>query len=89
MDEDEFQDEYHLYEPVIENQILVESTYSEIAKVANKVDDEQEVKPIFYVLMSYFMEPAPKAEDWKSFEQFAPNPNYDKSLYQLLINFSK
>lgn len=89
VDEDEFQDEYHLYEPVIENQILVESTYSEIAKVANKVDDEQEVKPIFYVLMSYFMEPAPKAEDWKSFEQFAPNPNYDKSLYQLLINFSK
>jgi hypothetical protein len=36
VDEDEFQDEYKIYEPVIEHQILMESPVDEIAKVAKK-----------------------------------------------------
>ena len=34
VDEDEFQDEYRIYEPVIANQILLESSAAEITKVA-------------------------------------------------------
>jgi hypothetical protein len=32
VDDDEFQDEYSIYEPVIENQILMESPVAEISQ---------------------------------------------------------
>ncbi len=87
VDEDEFQDEYHLYEPVIEHQILIESNYREIGKVASKINTDQDIQPIFYALMSFFMERNPSAEDLNDFVANAPNPAYDRALYQLLINF--
>src|SRR5690606_29209248 len=34
VDEDEFQDEHHIYEPIISRQILVESSFGEIANAA-------------------------------------------------------
>src|SRR6201999_586870 len=44
VDEDEFQDEHRIYEPVIENQILMESPVSEIAKDAGKLPQDSELK---------------------------------------------
>src|SRR6201994_576437 len=42
VDEDEFQDEYHIYEPVIENQILIESPVDEIARIAGELPEDEE-----------------------------------------------
>src|SRR6195952_2225271 len=54
VDEDEFQDEYRIYEPVIENQILIESPVDEIAKMADSLPDDSEVKELFYPMMCFF-----------------------------------
>lgn len=85
--EDEFQDEHRIYEPMIANQILVESSYEEIGKVATKLDSQAEIKEIFYSLVSYFYVPEPENEDFEDFLQYAPNPALDSALYKLLINF--
>ena len=47
VEEDEFQDEYAIYEKVIANQILVESSYQEIANVATTLDEEDEIADLF------------------------------------------
>lgn len=87
VDEDEFQDEHHIYEPVIARQILVESSYEEIAAAARALPPDQELSELFYPLMSYFYEPAPRTEDQQEFEQFAPNPAFDRAVYQLIVNY--
>jgi hypothetical protein len=57
VDEDEFQDEYRIYEPVIANQILMESPVNEIAKVAEKLPEDSELKELFYPMMCFFQNP--------------------------------
>src|SRR5690554_3553562 len=42
VDEDEFQDEHHIYEPIISRQILVESSYEEIGSAAHSLPSDQE-----------------------------------------------
>ena len=41
VDEDEFQDEYRIYEPVIANQILMESPVEEISSVAKSLPEDR------------------------------------------------
>jgi len=88
VDDDEFQDEYSIYEPIIENQILIESPASEIAKVASKLPDDSELKELFYPIMSFFQQPDGSAE---AEAEIAANAPFDKSfevaVYQILANF--
>src|SRR3569833_2953980 len=63
VDEDEFQDEYRIYEPVISHQILMESPVEEIAKVAEKLPEDSELKELFYPMMCFFQNINPTAED--------------------------
>lgn len=55
VDEDEFQDEHRIYEDIIANQILMETSIGEIASAAANVDDESELKDLFYPIMCFFM----------------------------------
>jgi len=87
VDEDEFQDEHHIYEPIISRQILVESSYEEIGSAARSLPSDQELAELFYAIMAFFFEPVPGTEDLREFEQHAPNPDFDRSLYQLIVNF--
>src|SRR6201986_121603 len=54
VDEDEFQDEYRIYEPVIAHQVLMESPVDEIVTVAEKLPDDSELKELFYPMMCFF-----------------------------------
>lgn len=87
VDEDEFQDEHHIYEPIISRQILVESSFGEIANAARSIPKDQELADLFYPIMAYFYEPVPDAEDLREFEQFAPNPAFDRAVYQALVHY--
>ncbi|MBL1407673.1 hypothetical protein [Sphingobacterium faecale] len=89
VEEDEFQDEYNIYEKVIANQILVESDYSEIAKVATSVTEQEELFELFYPLVSFFFEPNPSPTQLEEFERSATNKAYETSIYQVIINFNK
>ncbi|MEJ5056031.1 hypothetical protein [Sphingobacterium sp. MYb382] len=89
VEEDEFQDEYAIYEKIIANQILVDSSFAEISKVAKTLTHEDELKELFYAVMSFFNEPAPSEGTLATYEEAAENKAYDTAIYQIIVNFNK
>ncbi|MFC6102913.1 hypothetical protein [Olivibacter domesticus] len=89
VDEDEFQDEYRIYEPMIANQILIDSDYQEIQKVANKLDEEQELAELFYPIMSFFAEKDPSSQQFDQFIKNSSNPGFDAAVYTLAIAYNQ
>ncbi|UKJ05767.1 hypothetical protein [Solitalea lacus] len=86
IEEEEFQEELEIYEEVVANQMLVESTYGEIAKTANKLDETAPLKDLFYVLMSFFNETYPDAADLKEYLKQAENKPFDTAaLFAILV----
>ncbi len=88
VDEDEFQDEHRIYEPVIENQILMESPVSEIAKVAAKLPEDSELKEVFYPMMCFFQNIEPSAADKDEIAKNALDKGFDMAVLGILINFN-
>lgn len=89
VDEDEFQDEYRIYEPVIANQILLESSATEITKVAKDLAEDAEIKDLFYAIMCFFRNPYPSVAEQEEVLAASQNPASDLAVYQLLLNFNK
>lgn len=89
VEEDEFQDEYEIYENVIANQLLVDSSYEQIAKVADTQSEEEEIYELFYPLVSFFYEQNPNEGQLGDFSKYAANKSLSLALYQLMINFNK
>lgn len=87
VDEDEFQDEYRIYEPVIANQILMESPVDEIAKVANKLPDDSELKELFYPMMCFFQNTNPTTDDKTVIAAKAVNKEFDMPVLSILESF--
>lgn len=89
VEEDEFQDEHHIYEDIIANQMLSDSSYDEIARVAGDLPNSSEIKELFYPLMSFFSEQKPSAGDMEAFRRASKEPAFDSAVYSLLIMFNK
>jgi hypothetical protein len=88
VDEDEFQDEYRIYEPVIANQILIESPAAEIKKVAAIISDDSEVKELFYPMMCFFQNTKPTAQDKETIAANAVNKSFDMAVLEILVSFN-
>lgn len=89
VEEDEFQDEYAIYEKVIANQILVDSSYEEISKVASGLGEEEELGELFYPLISFFNEQKPSEAQLEDFSNQAKNKSLSLALYKLMINYNQ
>lgn len=89
IEEDEFQDEYAIYEQVIANQILVDSSYGEISKVATSLSYQDDLKELFYPLVSFFSELDPTEQQIAEFKAASTNPSFDTAIYQIIVNFNK
>lgn len=87
VDEDEFQDEYRIYEPVIANQILIESPVSEISKVAATLPEDSELKELFYPMLCFFQNIDPSDEEKKEIADSAINKEFDMAVLEILVNF--
>ncbi|RZK09590.1 MAG: hypothetical protein EOO43_21105 [Flavobacterium sp.] len=87
VDEDEFQDEYRIYEPVIANQILVESPLEEVNKIAQTLPDDSELKELFYPMMAFFQDIAPAAEHKADVAKNAVDATFDMPVYEILTRF--
>lgn len=87
VDEDEFQDEHRIYEHLIANQVLADSSYQEIAEAAAKLPDDHELSDIFYPMVSFFYEPGPSAEDFAEYASQSDDPTTDRAIYALIVNY--
>src|SRR6185312_15765562 len=88
VDEDEFQDEYRIYEPVITHQVLMESPVAEITRVASKLPEDSELKELFYPMMCFFQNVSPSVEEKNAIADKAPDKEFDMAVLQILISFS-
>ena len=87
VDDDEFQDEYSIYEPVIENQLLMESPVTEIAKVAKSLPADAELKELFYPMMCFFQNIDPSSDNQRAVAQNSVNKAFDMAVLEILANF--
>jgi hypothetical protein len=87
VDEDEFQDEYRIYEPIIANQILMESPVNEINKLAQSLPEDSELKELFYPVMCFFQNIDPSEEAKTVIAENAVNPAFDMAVLDILVNF--
>jgi hypothetical protein len=88
VDEDEFQDEYRIYEPVIVNQILLESPAEEISKVAQTLPEDSELYELFYPMMCFFQDIDPSDEALDAISAASVVPEFDMAVLDILINFN-
>lgn len=89
VDEDEFQDEHRIYEEVIANQILIDSSLDEVARVAKSLPEFSELKELFYPMMAFFRNPNPDKEELSRFNTYSVDPDFDAAVYALLITYNQ
>jgi hypothetical protein len=87
VDEDEFQDEYRIYEPVIAHQVLMDSPVDEIGKVASKLPEDSELKELFYPMMCFFQNINPSNEEKNAIASKATDKTFDMAVLDMLLNF--
>jgi len=68
---------------------LLESSAAEITKVAKDLEDDAEVKDLFYALMCFFRNPYPSVAEQEEVLAASAQPETDLAVYQLLLNFNK
>lgn len=88
VDEDEFQDEHYIYEPVIENQALIESPVEEISQAAQDLPEDAEIGELFYPMMCFFQNPQPTDEEWGEIADYSTEPDFDMAVLEILLTFN-
>ncbi len=89
VEEDEFQDEHRIYEEVIANQMLMESSIEEIARVSKSLDEESEIREIFYPMMAFFYDTQPSDADIKKIKDLSEDPAFDAAILSLILSFNQ
>ena len=88
VEEDEFQDEFHIYEDLISNQQLVESSVEDICSHAGMIELGEEMEELFVPFMVFFHQPKPDDKIIMELEDFSNNKAFDVAVYTLIANFN-
>ena len=72
---------------MIINQILIESPVAEINRVAQTLEDDAEIKEIFYPLMCFFQNTSPSASEKTEIAKNAIDPGFDMAVIGILESF--
>ncbi|WP_443943787.1 hypothetical protein ACJVDH_12750 [Pedobacter sp. AW1-32] len=86
VEDDEFQDEFEIYEELISNQHLAESSIEEIAKTSEKLNISQEMEELFVPFMAFFLDVEGSATTVKEINQFSRNKSFDSATYILITS---
>jgi len=89
VDEDEFQDEFHIYENLIDNQQLAETSVQEICENAKILNLAEEMQELFVPFMTFFLQPSPSDQVYNDLEKYSNNKAFDASVYSLITNFNQ
>ncbi|MFP5081027.1 hypothetical protein [Pedobacter sp. JCM 36344] len=88
VEEDEFQDEFHIYEDLISNQQLVESSIEDICGHAGMIEISEEMEELFVPFMVFFHQPNSSIQVIKELEEYSANKEFDIAVYTLIANFN-
>jgi len=88
VEDDEFQDEFEIYEELISNQHLAESSIEEICKTAETLNVSEEMKDLFVPFMAFFLDTEGSAETTKELIQFSRNKSFDTATYILITTIN-
>lgn len=89
VEEDEFQDEFHIYEDLISNQNLVESSIEDICSHVGMIEIGEEMEDLFIPFMAFFHQPKESEQVVKDLQEYSPNKEFDVAVYTLIANFNK
>lgn len=89
VEEDEFQDEFHIYEDLISNQQLAESSVEDICSNAGLMELSEEMEELFVPFMTFFLQPTPSEATEQELVKFSNNKSFDVAVYALITNFNK
>ncbi len=89
VEEDEFQDEFHIYEALISNQQLAESSVEEICKTARQLEVGEELEDLFVPMLVFFHQPRTNAEVLGELERFNEYKEFDLAVYSLISSFNE
>lgn len=87
VEEEEFQDEHEIYEDVIAHQVLMESSYSEIARVASQLSESSAMKEVFNPLMGYFLNIEPSTQELDAFLNQSTHKAFDCAVLFATLMF--
>ena len=88
VEEDEFQDEFHIYEDLISNQQLVDSSVEDICSHAGMIELGEEMEELFVPFMVFFHQPKADEEIIKELETYSNNKEFDIAVYTLITAFN-
>ena len=88
VEEDEFQDEFHIYEDLISNQQLVESSVEDICSHAGMIDMSEEMEELFVPFMVFFHQPNSSVQVINELKEYSGNKEFDIAVYTLIANFN-
>lgn len=86
-EDDLYQDEYMLYEPIIKNQHLVDADIEEVARIAQTID-EAEIQEIFLPLMVFFNTAQNFEDRYSQLLQHSHNKEADAALFMGITAFT-
>ena len=89
VEEDEFQDEFHIYEDLITNQQLAESSVEDICSNADLLEMSEEMEELFVPFMTFFLQPSNSEETQQELIKYSNNKSFDVAVYALITNFNK
>lgn len=89
IDEDEFQDEYHIYEDFITHQELVEANVTEVLKVKSQLATDSEVYELFVPMMAFFISAKWSEVIASQLTEGNTEHAFDGAIYALLTAFNQ
>lgn len=88
VEEDEFQDEFHIYEDLISNQQLVDSSVEDICSHVGMMELSEEMEDLFVPFMVFFHQPRANDKIIKDLETYSANKEFDVAVYTLIAAFN-
>ncbi|WP_231465603.1 MULTISPECIES: hypothetical protein [unclassified Pedobacter] len=88
VEDDEFQDEFEIYEELISNQQLAESSVEDICKASGKLNISEEMKDLFVPFMVFFLDTEGSATTVQEISKFSSNKSFDSATYILITTIN-
>lgn len=88
VEEDDFQDEFEIYEDLISNQQLADSSIEDICSHAGMIEINEEMEELFVPFMCFFNQPEGKDQAFADLDKFSQNKEFDVAVYALITAFN-